>query len=338
MKVVFLEQHGAPDVLRFREFSDPEPGPGQVVVRVEAIGINYAEVLSRKGLYGWAPKLPYVLGMEATGRIESLGPGVEDHAVGESVIMGMQSGAYAERVAMPADRVLPAIEGFSVEENAAFTVNFMTAWVALMEMARLRPTDRVAVTAAAGGVGTAAVQIAKKFGCGVVALAGSDVKLARVRELGADATVNYRDPGFGERLQEVVGDRGLDVVLEVVGGEVYKRCLASLAPLGRVVVAGFASMNLRYWDPLSWWRTWRDAPKANIKKLAMASTGVLASHIGYLMADETKMRSVWRELTSFVSEHGIRPVVGATFPFEKVADAHRLMEDRGNVGKIVIKM
>ncbi len=234
--------------------------------------------------------------------------------------------------------MLPAIDGFSTEENAAFPVNFMTAWVALMEMARLRPTDRVAVTAAAGGVGTAAVQIAHKFGCEVVGLAGSDVKLARVRELGADDTVNYRDAGFRERMEAVVGERGLDVVLEVVGGEVYQRCLESLAPFGRLVVAGFASLDFQRWNPVSWLRTWRDAPKANVRKLAMASTGVLASHIGYLMADEAKLKSVWGQLTGFVAEHDIRPVVGEVFPFDRIADAHRFMEDRGNVGKIVIRV
>jgi len=207
-----------------------------------------------------------------------------------------------------------------------------------MEMARLRPTDRVIVTAAAGGVGTAAVQIASRFGCEVLGLAGSDDKLSRVRELGATATVNYRDPAFGQRLDEVVGDRGVDVVLETVGGEVYRRCFDALAPFGRVVVVGFAGMNLVKWNPLTWWRTWRDAPRADIQELAVASVGVLASHLGYLLADEARLLRVQRDLGEFVRSHGIRPVVGATFPFDEVTKAHRLMESRRSVGKIVLRM
>jgi synaptic vesicle membrane protein VAT-1 len=155
MKAIVLDRHGGPEVLRLREIPDPLPGAGHVRVRVEAIGVNFAEVLSRRGLYGWAPGMPYTLGMEATGTIDRLGAGVENRAVGERVIVGAQHGAYAERIVVPERQALPAIPGFSTEENAAVAVNYLTAWVALVEMARLRPSDRVLVTAAAGGGGTA---------------------------------------------------------------------------------------------------------------------------------------------------------------------------------------
>ena len=145
--------------------------------------------------------MPYTLGMEATGTIDLLGAGVDRRAIGERVIVGAQHGAYAEKIVVPERQALPAIAGFSTEENAAFTVNYLTAWVALIEMARLRPTDRVLVSAAAGGVGTAAVQIATRFGCATVGLAGSDAKLERIRALGAESAVNYRRDDFGERLQ-----------------------------------------------------------------------------------------------------------------------------------------
>ena len=338
MRGVVLRRHGPPEVLQVGDVPLPEPRDGQVAVRVETVGLNYAEVLSRRGQYGWSPPLPYVLGMEAAGHIEAVGPNVTTRSVGDRVVVGSQFGAYAERIVVPQAGAMPAPEDYSAEELAAFPVNYMTAWVALMEMARLRPTDRVIVTAAAGGVGTAAVQIASHFGCEVLGLAGSDDKLSRVRELGATATVNYRDPAFGQRLDEVVGDRGVDVVLETVGGEVYRRCFDALAPFGRVVVVGFAGMNLVKWNPLTWWRTWRDAPRADIQKLAVASAGVLAAHLGYLLADEARLLRVQRDLGEFVRSHGIRPVVGATFPFDEVAKAHRLMESRRSVGKIVLRM
>jgi NADPH2:quinone reductase len=326
MRAIVLDRHGDPEVLRVRDVPDPVPGAGEVRVRVEAIGVNFAEVLSRKGLYGWAPAMPYTPGMEATGTI------------GERVIVGAQYGAYAERMVVPERQALPAIPGFSTEENAAMAVNYLTAWVALMEMARLRPSDRVLVTAAAGGVGTAAVQIATRFGCATVGLAGSDAKLDTIRALGARAAVNYRRAGFEARLREAAGPDGFDVVLEVVGGEVFRAVWPVLAPFGRVVVAGFASLALQRWNPLSWLRTWRDLPKADIRSLAPASAGLMATHVGYLLADPPRLARVWGELMSFVAAHDIRPVVGATFSFDDMAAAHRFMESRGSVGKIVVRV
>ena len=317
---------------------DAVAGSDEVVVRVEAIGINYAEVLSRKGLYGWAPKRPYVPGMEAVGVIEALGEGVADRAIGERVICGMQHGAYAERVAVPSRRALPALEAFSIEENAAFGVSFMTAWVSLVEMARLRPSDRVAVTAAAGGVGTAAVQIAAAHGCDVVGLAGSDAKLETVRGLGARETVNYRREDFLERLDDVTAARRLDVLLEVVGGEVFRACHARVGNFGRTVVAGYAGLDYSLWNPLSWWRAWRGAPRMSVTRSAVASTGLLATHIGYLLPDEDRLLAIWSALTTFVGEHGLRPVVGRTFGFDVLPEAHRFMESRESVGKLVVRL
>ncbi|HEU4558651.1 MAG TPA: zinc-binding dehydrogenase [Longimicrobium sp.] len=338
MRAIVLDQHGGPGVLRVREAPDPVPGAGEVRVRVEAIGVNYAEILSRKGMYGWAPPMPYTLGMEATGTIDMLGPGVEGRAIGERVIVGAQHGAYAEKIVVAERQALPAVPGFSTEENAAIAVNYLTAWVALMEMARLRPTDRVLVTAAAGGVGTAAVQIATRFGCATVGLAGSDEKLAQIRALGAESAANYRRADFQERLGDAAGAERFDVVLEVVGGEVFRAVWPVLAPFGRVVVAGFASLSLQKWNPLSWLRTWRDLPRADVRTLAPASAGLMATHIGYLLDDPPRLTRIWGELMAFVGAHGIRPVVGATFSFDDMSEAHRLMESRRSVGKIVVRV
>ena len=363
MKAAQLQRHGGPEVLQLRELPDPTPAAGEVAVQVEAIGINYAEVLSRKGLYGWAPPLPYVLGMEACGRIAALGEGV-DRELDEPVIVGAQTGCYAERVVVSEAQALPTLPGYNLEENAAFAVNYMTAWVSLMEMARLRPDDRVLITAAAGGVGTAAVQIAGAFGCTVYGGVGSAAKFDLLRELGVDAAVSYGEPGFAERVRAAADGRtagnrpyagvdaasrsaarardqdggGVDVVLEVVGGDVFHDSMDLLAPFGRMVVAGFAGYELRRWNPLSWWRTWRDMPRADVVSLARNSRGVLASHIGYLLADPARMAALWADLTDFVREHDIRPHVGATFAFDDIPAAHRLMESRRSRGKIVVRL
>jgi NADPH2:quinone reductase len=186
-------------------------------------------------------------------------------------------------------------------------------------------------------VGTAAVQLASRFGCTVFAMAGSAEKLERARELGAAAGVNYRQPGFQRALREVTGQEGVDVVLELVSGDVFHSVWPVLAPFGRVVVAGFASLALQRWNPLSWWRTWRALPRRSLLPLARGSHGLLATHLGYLLADPPRLLHVWDALTAFATRHGIRPVIGATLPFHRLPEAHRLLESRGTIGKIVVR-
>lgn len=161
---------------------------------------------------------------------------------------------------VPERQALPAVADFSIEENAALAVNYLTEWVALMDMARLRLGDLVLVTAVAGGVGTAAVQITTRFGCATAGMAGSDAKLEAILALGAEAAVSYRRPDFAERLKTAAGPDGFDVVLDLVGGEVFHAVWPVLAPFGRVVVVGFASLALQRWNPLSWLRTYMARP------------------------------------------------------------------------------
>ncbi len=338
MKAVLLRRHGGPGVLRPEQVADPVAGPGQVLVRVEAVGVNYAEVLSRKGLYGWAPKRPYVLGMEAAGCIRAVGVGVDPSRLGERVMVGAKQGAYAELMAVGEAQALPAPEGWSLEELAAFPVNWATAWVGLIEMGRLKPTDRVLVTAAGGGVGTAAVQLASRSGCEVLALAGSEAKLERVRALGASSTLDYRAAGWRSHLAGLCGARGVDLALEMVGGDVFRAVADTLAPFGRVVVSGYAELDYTLWNPISWWRAWRGMPRMGLMRMLERSNGMLSTHLGYLLADPPLMARVFGELSAFVARHGLRPQVGHVLPFERVADAHRLMESRESYGKIVLLM
>lgn len=335
MRAVVLERTGGPEVLAWRQLPVLEPGPGEVRVRVEAFGLNFAEVLSRKGLYGWAPKRPYTLGMEAAGVIDAVGPGVE-RSPGERVMVGTQHGAYAEYVVVPGPQALPTVPGFSPVEEAAFPVNFMTAWVALRTLGRAGSGETVCISPAGGGVGTAAVQLAARGGSRVVALAGSREKLARVEALGATATACYREPGFTDQLRSAVGPGGIDVAVEMVGGPVFRAVRESMAPFGRVVVAGYASLDYRWWNPLSLWRAWRGIPRIPLKLHFTRSLGFFATHLGYLMDDPPRMAGIWRELVTFTREHGIRPRVGAVFPAAEVAQAHALMESRDSYGKIVL--
>jgi NADPH:quinone reductase-like Zn-dependent oxidoreductase len=336
MKAYILNKVGGPDVLKISNVASRSPLSNEVQVKIETIGLNYAEIQSRKGLYGWAPKRPYIPGMEAFGKIQALGAGVSHLEVGTPVIVVGQFGCYAEEVVVPVNQVLPAFENFSPIENAAFAVQFMTAWVALFEICRMRATDLVLIHAAAGGVGTAAIQLAKALGCEVFGTASQDAKLELIRELGADHPINYRTDDFVEVIREKSGGQGVDVILEVVGGEVFRKSLAVLNPFGRLVVIGFASLNLNKLNPLSWWKTWQDIPRVKIDAMARASQVVGASHLGYLLNDTDRMMKIWADLSLFTLEHGLKPVVGHEFKFEDLADAQRLMESRNSHGKIVV--
>ena len=342
MRAWRLVRHGGPGVLVERDLPTPEPGPGEVRVALRHVGLNYAEVLSRKGLYGWAPKLPYTPGMEGAGVIDAVGAGV-DRAVGEEVAVGAQYGAYAEAIVVPAAQALRAPAHLSPIERAAFPVNWMTAWAGLVELGRLREGDRVAISPAAGGVGTAAVQIADRAGAFVVGLAGSDEKLMLVRELGADAVVNYRGDRWTTRLAGTVpgtDDRpgGIDVALEMVGGEVFGAVKRTLAPFGRLVVAGYADLDYSLWKPWTWPGALRGMPRMSLKEMFLNSNGMLSTHLGYLIDDPRVLTRVWSDLVTFVERHELRPVVGATYPIERIADAHAFMESRGSRGKIVLEV
>lgn len=336
MRAYLLKQTGGPEVLKIENIESPELRPGSVKVAVRSIGLNYAEIQSRKGLYGWAPKRPYTPGMEAFGEIMETGDAVTHLTPGQPVIVANQYGCYAEEVVVPATQALPVIEGFSPAENAAFAVQYMTAWVALMEICRIRSGEKVLIQAAGGGVGTAAVQLAVAQGCRVFGTASNKEKIDLIHSLGAELGINYRTDEFADVLQAHLGEGGVDAVLEVVGGEVFQKSLDLLNPYGRLAVVGFASLNLNKLNPLSWWKTWKDIPRVSINQMAMRSQIVGASHLGYLLKDPERMLKIWHELRAFTMKHGIYPIVGHEFAFEDLPQAHALMESRQSLGKIVV--
>ncbi len=337
MKAILLSKTGKPEVLRLTEMPEPQPGPGQVRVHLQYVGLNYAEILSRKGLYGWRPKgRPYVPGMEGAGVIDAVGDEVDAALVGKPVIVGTQYGCYAQKVVVPVNQALPAIDGYSMVENAAFVVNFMTAWVALFELMKTQPAETVLITAAAGGVGTAAVKLCVANGNKVIGLAGSDHKLDIIKKLGANRALNYRTLDYAKIIKDEEG--GVDVVVEMVGGKIFKTNVSLTRPFGRLAVIGFASLNLKKWNPLSWYRTYRDIPRVDIATMSHRSIGIFSAHLGYLLKDAPRMLRSYNHLRDFVLQHDIHPLVGKVFPFEQVAEAHRWIESRQSTGKVLLKV
>ncbi|MEO9869214.1 quinone oxidoreductase family protein [Ekhidna sp.] len=335
MKAYQLRRTGKPEILKMTEISEPTPKSNEVKVKVETIGINYAEILSRKGQYSWAPKKPYTMGMECYGEVVEVGIDIKRFNVGDKVIVGQQYGSYAEYACAPEHLCFPAFSSFTPEENAAYLVSFMTAWVALKKLCRVEEGERILIQAAAGGLGTAAVQIGTALKCEVYGTASKEDKLELIRKLGGKP-INYRTTDFYE---EIMKDGGqVDCVLETVGGDVFKKSMKLLNSFGRLVVIGFASMNLVKWNPISWVKTYLDAPKVNMMKMATESKGVYASHIGYLTANEELTSGIWEELSSFTNKHNLKPVVGKVFAFDELPKAHRFMESRDSFGKLIIKV
>jgi len=337
MKAILLTHVGNPDILRVVEMPDPFPAANEVRIKINAIGLNYSEGLSRKGQYPWAPPLPYIPGVEACGVIDMVGDDVKHRKVGQKVIAGAMHGSYAEYMIVKENQTMPVMRGFSMEENAAYAVHYLTAWVALFEDARVRKGDVVLVHAAAGGVGTAAIQLLRHAGCRVIGAVGSDAKCKIVQKLGVDLAVNYNTPGWDKLIHQKYKN-GVNVVLSSVSGDIYHKSRNLLAPLGKIVVIGLAGLEFSPWNPVSLYRAWKALPRPDIRNMMVNSYGISAFHLGWILPDTELVSGIWKDLTAFTQKHKIRPVIGAVFDFKDMPQAHRLMESRESAGKIIVKI
>ncbi len=323
MKVVRVHKPGGPEVLRYEEAPDPKPETGEVLIRVEAAGINFADTLARKGLYPTSTPPPFIPGFEVAGTIIGVGEGVEGINAGQRVMGFAPKGGYAELAIMPAASAIPVPEAMTFEGAAAFPIVFLTAHQALKSFGRLRQGESILIHAAGGGVGTAAVQLAKFWGAAVFATAGSDEKLARVKGLGADEVLNYRTADFAEAVKRWTGGKGVDVILESVGGEVFEKSLRSLARDGRLVAIGFSSGVQSH---------------LQLGLLVMNGLSILGLHVGMMTLKRPELiRTSVQELIELLAKGRIKSVVGHVFPLREAAEAHRILESRGSYGKLVLK-
>jgi NADPH:quinone reductase-like Zn-dependent oxidoreductase len=336
MRAYVLKRTGGPEVLKISDIAEPGIPPNHIKIRLHYCGINYADILSRKGLYGWAPKGPFILGMEAMGTVEEVGENVEKNIIGKKVLIGNRGGCYAEKIVTEIENVVPAFSIYNDAENAAFLINYLTAWVGLMELAKVRKGEKVLVTAAAGGVGSAVVQIATALGAEVYGLVGSTEKISFVESCGALKGVNYNSGTYLDILKEQSSD--YDVIVEMIGGNVFKDMFKLISPLGRLVVLGFASLDLKKWNPFSWLKTWRDIPRVKIESLARKSAAVMATHLGYLLADPEKLHHLFDDLNHFVMQNNIRPRIDKIFSFTEAPEAHRYIESRKSMGKVLLQI
>ena len=302
MKAILLRETGGPEQLEHTEVPDPVAEGGQVLLHVRAAGINFADVLVRQGRYPQPPPLPTVPGTEVSGEVD-----------GRRVMALPRAGGYAELVVVEPELLVPLPDSVSFEEGASFLLTFLTAWIPLTRQVRIEPGSVVLVHAGSGGVGSAAVQVAKQLGARVVATASTADKRRVALDLGADEVFGYDD---------FDGNVRADVVLDSVGGAVFSRSLGVLNPLGTLVGIGFAG---------GWWEPLDPAP------LVGRNVGVVGFYLGRLMRHRPELVSeAIGELLPLWAAGALRPLVGSTFALAEAAEAHRLIEARRHVGKVVL--
>jgi len=323
MRAARFHRTGPPEVLQIEDVPIPAPGAGDVLVRVEAAGVNYADVVRRRGdFYPVPTPLPHISGSEFVGRIEAVGEGVDPALRGTRVLGSCDGGAYAEYVSLPGQRVYEVPEDIDAAAAAALFVQGLTAALTLKESGALKPGGSVFVEGAAGGVGSLALQLARLYGASlVVAGAGSEAKRAFAQQLGADAAVDYMRTGWAAEVRQATGGRGVDVALEMTGGDTLLECLDALAPGGRMIVYGAASGTL---------------PAVPVEQLMKRGAGVQAFFLGAHIMRRPLIEPLLAELFGWLREGRLSVHVGGRFPLARAAEAHSAIESRATTGKLVV--
>ena len=335
MKQVFITGIGGPDKLQLREAPDPQPQAGEVRIRVRAAGINFADILARIGLYPDAPKPPVVVGYEVAGVVDAVGEGVTTPHEGDRVLALTRFGGYSSSVVVPAAQANRFPDDLSDAEAAAVPLNYLTAAVALYRMAGLTAGETVLVHNAGGGVGIAAVQLARLRRAAVIGTA-SAAKHSALRSFGVEHVIDYRHANVEQEVKRLTKGRGVDVVLDPIGGPSFGVSYRMLAPLGRLVMFGMSSISSdrrSLWRVLrAWWAMKRFDPLSLINR----NKGVFGLNLGHLWDERRQLQPLMELILTELHAGRLKPVVARTFPLDKAADAHRFIQSRANIGKVVL--
>ena len=335
MRQMVIPRHGDADVFEMQEGPDPRPGEGQIRIKVRAAGINFADILARIGLYPDAPKPPVVVGYEVAGIVDAVGHGVIHPHEGERVVALTRFGGYADYVVVPANQAYRFPDRLSDAEAAAVPVTYLTAAIALYRMAALTSGETVLVHNAGGGLGIAATQLARLRRATVIGTA-SVAKHDALRSFGVEHTIDYRTADVEADVKRITKGRGVDVILDPIGGGSFGASYRMLAPLGRLVMLGISSMageKRSTWRVLrSWW-----AMKGfDSLSLINRNRGVFGLNVGHLWEERRALQPVMELLMTELSAGRLEPIVARTFPLERAADAHRYIQNRSNIGKVVL--
>jgi NADPH2:quinone reductase len=323
MKVIEISKPGAPDVLRAAERPTPVPGPGEVLIKVVAAGVNRPDILQRLGKYSPPPGASDIPGLEAAGHIADRADDVVQWRVGDAVCALLAGGGYAEYVIAPQAQCLKPPSTLSLVEAAALPETFFTVWTNVFERGRLQAGETILIHGGSSGIGTAAIQLAKAFGATVFATAGSEKKGDACLALGADSVVNYRTTDWVQVFKDATGGRGVDLVLDMVGGDYVARNLELLAVEGRLVQIAFLERSKVELDLMQVMRRRLTITGSTLRPRSPEEKGQIA-------------RALEQKVWPLIEAGKVKPIIHAEFPLDRAADAHRLMESSEHIGKIVL--
>lgn len=322
MKVVTFEQYGGPEVLQYIDAERPKPRSNEVLVEVKAIGINYADTARREGQYVVPTPLPYVPGSEVAGVVAEVGSKVTKFQVGMRVSALIESGGYAEFVTLDESALIPVPADVDFEQAVALPLQGLSAYHILKTMGRLAPGETVLIHAAAGGVGAIAVQLAKLFGAGkIIATASSAEKLEHAKALGATHLVDYTKEGWVDEVKRITDNKGVDLALEMAGGDVFNKTLKCLAPFGRLVIFGAASGEQAEFTP---------------GQLMRKNQSVIGFFLPQIMRNPELFQQSFKELLGYMANGQLKLTIGGSYPLADAAEVHRLLQSRKTIGKLVL--
>jgi putative PIG3 family NAD(P)H quinone oxidoreductase len=325
MLAIDPEEAGGPEVLKAVERPVPKPGPGELLIKVEAAGVNRPDVMQRLGLYPPPPGAPTIPGLEIAGRVVGVGPGERPVSIGKPVCALVSGGGYAQYCTAPAGQVLAVPGTLSMIDAAALPETFFTVWTNLFQRGQAKRGDTVLVHGGTSGIGTTAILLGAAFGLNVIVTAGSDAKCARALEIGAAHAINYNKLAFEEAVKAITGGRGVQIVLDMIGGDYVARNLKCLAEEGRhvsIAAQRGATPELPLWEMMR-------------RRLTLTGSTLRARSTEFKTALAGEIR---REVWPHLEANRIRPVIDSTFPLKQAAKAHKRMESSKHVGKIVLEV
>ncbi len=338
MRQIWIPKAGPPEVLELRETADPQPRPGEVRIRVEASGINFADIVGRLGIYQDLPPMPVVVGYDIAGTVDSVGQGVDPAWQHADVLALTRFGGYSDVVCVPTQQVAVRPDGMTAEQGAAIPVNYLTAYQLVHVMGGLSAGETVLVHSAGGGVGIAAIQLARHVGANVIGTASAG-KHERLLQMGVSHCIDYRAEDWEQRVIEITGGAGVELVLDAVGGDSFKKSFRVLAPTGRLGMFGISSAATgKTRSRLSFLKMAVSMPwlQFNPPTLINQNKGVFGVNLGRLWDHIDRVRPWLEEIIRLYSEGIVCPVIDATFSFEDVAKAHHYIQDRKNFGKVIL--
>jgi NADPH:quinone reductase-like Zn-dependent oxidoreductase len=338
MRQVWITRAGEPEILEVKEAADPEPKAGQLRIRVEAAGVNFADIMGRMGIYPDLPPIPVVVGYEVAGKIDGRGEGVAEGWIGRDVLAMTRFGGYSDVVCVPENQVFERPPDMDAQQGAAIPVNYFTAYQLVVVMGGLKAGETILVHSAGGGVGIAAIQLAKSVGARVIGTASSS-KHEYLKSIGVDHLIDYRREDFEGRTRDITGGRGVELIIDAVGGASFKKGFRILAPTGRLGMFGMSTAATdKKRNVVSLLKMAAGMPwlQFNPASLMNQNKGVFGVNLGHMWDEVDRIRSWATRLFELYAEGKIAPKVDRTFTFDEAPAAHHYIQDRKNTGKVLL--